>query len=276
MKKTIGLFTFLVAGLGLALTPQMAAADEVFAVDESVVDDTAAACLLVDCTFDADLINGGYTERLTINPDFTFDVSAFASFTQYKLGGFNAGTGLAAATEGLNVGGYDLYALFQASGTVNPATGVITFFPAGAQVDLYIDADQNNTFTAPATGAGAWTVVDTTGDDELVLSSTTLSAGTGAIVPPVGGFFDLEFRNLILTAFGNTYFPDLASLGLVFATVDGDFNTIPSPPAPGTYDERGDLSIVYQVPEPATMTLFGLGLLASGYAARRRRQFEAI
>ena len=117
---------------------------------------------------------------------------------------------------------------------MDPATGVITFDTTGASVDLYLDADQDNTFGAPATGTGTWTVGDPTGDDELIMSSTSLFAGTGELVPPTGGFFDLIFSNLLLTAFGDLYYPSLANVTFLFGTVDGDFNVVPSPPVPGT------------------------------------------
>ena len=177
------ILTVAVAGMGLALTPRTASADLLFDVDETVVDDTGVACGVVDCTFQSDRLNGSYSEVLTINPGFTFDVSARAFFSDYLIGPTldPTGTGLSGTDELLNVAGYDMYALFTASGTVNPLTGVITFSPAGADVALYIDADQSNTYAAPATGTGLWTVVDTSGDDELVMSSNTLFSGSGEL-----------------------------------------------------------------------------------------------
>jgi hypothetical protein len=225
----------------------------------------------VDCVFDADKLTGLYNEVLTINGDFTFDVSARALFDIYGLGGGNADQALLGGNEALVDGSYGIYALFKASGSVDPVTGEITFDTTGASVDLYIDVDQDNTYTPPGSGTGDWTVGND-GEDELVLSSTTLSEGSGELDPPVGGFFDLNFIDLILSAFGEDYYPTLASLSLVFATVDGDFDTIPSPPIPATYTVKGDLSVVYDVPEPATLSLLGLGLFGAGIAARRRRQ----
>jgi len=266
------ILTLAVAGMGLALTPRTASADLLFDVDETVVDDTAGACGVVDCTFQADRLNGNYSEILTINADFTFDVSASAFFETYLTALVPSGSGLAGTAEALNSGGYNIYALFTASGSVNPATGVITFSPAGADVSMSIDADQSNTYLAPGTGTGLWTVTDTSGDDELVMSSSTLFSGTGGIVPPTGGWFDLVFSDLLLTAFGDSYYPSLAGVSFLFGTVDGDFNVIPSPPVPGTYTVGGDVSLVFDAPEPATMTLLGLGLLGSAMAARRRRK----
>src|SRR5688572_3220305 len=216
------ILTLAVAGMGLTLTPRAANADLLFDVDETVVDDTAGACAVVDCTFQADRLNGSYTEILTINADFTFDVSAKAVFEAYLTNLVPVGTGLVGTNEAISVAGYDVFSLFTATGSVDPLTGLITF--TSGDVSLYIDADQTNTYGAPATGTGLWSVTDTSGDDELVMSSSTLAAGTGEIIPPVGGFFDLTFANLLLTAFGDSYYPSLASFEFLFGTVDGDFN----------------------------------------------------
>jgi hypothetical protein len=264
------LMTLVVAGLGLAFTPRAARADIVFTVDESVAPGVVGECLVLTCVFDANRLNGGYSETLTINGDFTFDVSSLATFNEYYLDPDPSGkSALLNAPEALVPGGYGLYATFSGSGAV-AGSGAISW--SAAAVALYMDADQDNSYTAPATGTGAWTVTDPgAADDLLILSSATLVSGGGAIVPPTGGFFDLTFGSLALTPFGATYFPTLATLSFYLAVVDGDFDTVPSPPAPGDYSVAGDLDVRF-APEPATLLLLGLGFLGSGYVARRRRQ----
>jgi len=269
------LLSLAVAGMGLTLTPQMASADILFDVDETVVPDASIfGCAIVDCTFDTDLINGAYNEKLTVNADGSFDVSALASFTEYWEDGFPVPSTESALGLPELLGGYAMYATLTGSGFILP-DGTITF--TGATVTLYLDPDQDNSYGTPATGTGSWTVTDPGSLDDLeVLSSSTLIDGGGSFDPGEdSGDFDLDFGSLLFTAFGDLYFPGLSSLGIVFSTVDGDFNNVPNPPAPGTYTVIGDLSVVYDVesvPEPATMTLLGLGLLGSGVAARRRRK----
>ena len=69
-----------VASLGLALTAGGASASTLtFTVDETVVPGTAP----FGDVFEAQKLNGGYDETLTINADFSFDANAVAFFTGY-------------------------------------------------------------------------------------------------------------------------------------------------------------------------------------------------
>jgi hypothetical protein len=262
--------TLAVAGLGLVLTPGTARADFL----DFLVDETAVA--VGSGIFVADKINGAYTERITIDGAGNFAVSAYADFGLYLA---NEGTTPIPGTGG--IGGTDLnttygmYATLTAVGTVTPIVpGIIFGFTASdADATLFLDPDLDTTKDVPADG-GDPVILGNNADDFDILNATTLgppgpSGFHGILVVGTGGFFDFIFVDPTLTPEGQLYWPDLPLFGIT-AVVDGDFDSFA---ASGSQVVTGDVSVVFQsVPEPAMLSLLGMGLLGAGLAARRRRQ----
>lgn len=254
-----------------------------FTVNEKAVPGSATGGFV----FVADKMNGLYSERITFASDpalgaTTFEAMAIADFTAWAR---SEGTVPIAFTEigasdPLGVGDgplssrYSLYALVSFTGTY---TGT-TLIGNTASVSLYVDPDRNTVKTLGADGNDAITRTGE-GEDLLVLSTSTLVNGFGSAFA-AGGFFDITLSNITKTAFGNMFFPDLTVLNLL-SNVDGDLDVLtPSPAtgAPFTFLVTGDVSNVFvdsTVPEPATLTLFGLGLAGTAVLARRRRQAQA-
>lgn len=273
MRKSIlnfGILAFAVAML--MLLPASAKAEYLdFLVDESVVAETTNS-------FEADSFNGYYKEILSFDGEGNFAATLIAGWSTYLK---NEGEdGVTTSFLSLNQGefasenNYGMYTIYTATGTISQISATeFGFNTTTGSAEIWLDLDSNTNLEGalPAVG-GVYPTLSDIDDDEMILSASTIYFERNVLEMGVGGYFDIRFSDPTLTAFGSQYWPSLVGISFLTATVDGDFNEFNPLTEQGFAQSGGDLSANFTVvPEPSTLVLFGLGLIGTAVAIRRKR-----
>lgn len=221
-----------------------------------------------------DNFNFNYSATVT-QPVLTPVPTPFSETGYIEAGGYFLGATSVPASLNASafLGGYGMYGVFSISGTAAlvGAGAQATF--TSASVSLYVDPNQDTTKTLPATSPGA-VALGLNGDDLLVGTASLLLAGEANIFAGLAsGDFEVLFGDWALTPFGSTYWTAPAPFYMVF-DVNGNTQSITptlgtSPTGDYTFDGAG--RVFFAVPEPGSLVLTGVALLALGGFASRRK-----
>jgi hypothetical protein len=225
----------------------------------------------------ANKITGDYNEVITFGPG-TFTVSLQWSAGQFLNNCNTACTNVPSQLGAVTANQYQLYALYQSSGTfATSGAGVTTFTdtPGSGSIHVFIDPSSNTTFTAPANGSLPW-LTPGNGEDYNIANGTPLG-GTGTLdpnLPTCGGGINCgsfgTTTSFFLTALGSQYF----TLPIPFYNVSFQSGQLNNFTPTGTQTINGSLDVAFQplaVPEPATLALLGIGILGAGVMRRTRK-----
>lgn len=229
-------------------------------------------------TFVANFVNGGSSARVVSNGGNTYTSNGYITYGQFSL----ASNPLNALVTGLG-SQYGLYATFsQTFACSGPLSIGVTCNVSTISLSLYADVWNGNNANVDsfvgATLAADPSVTDNGSNDVLLGSANFVVSGIAGI-DSHGGAFENVTTNILLTSDGTNFF----TLPVPFYTIAfSNFNNTSqgiacnttgciNPTVVAINSENGG-SDFNRVPEPASLALIAVGLLAAGIGGLSRQR----
>jgi hypothetical protein len=267
--RTIAANTVLALG---AFAAANANAGQVFTVNPGSNGLVTAAVPAVP--FDADKIVGNSTVRLQkiAGPGFNYSGTGYIQYSGFSLNSSNVNNSFLGVDFGPGFQGYNLYAAFTQTFSCGSALAVgVECAVTSINLSLVADAiaDGAATFTQASLGGDPSV---TGGGTQVVLANGNVAVGVAG-VNALGGAYQNVNTNIALTAAGKLFFvaPD-PFFTLTFNSFNNNSGGLTSNADGSVFvirDESGATTFG-NVPEPASLALFGLAL--AGVAGARRRK----